>query len=147
MPFGRPYNARQSGMALKAKRRTEACEKYLSGVEKKKRKKQGSLLTASTIGSHGDKVRRARDSDNLHPTSEEERQHCKRGYRGYQGLRYKLTEMENRKTHLSSPALQRRHIRIVRPYLKGFQSPTKVRPYITVTYPRASHPERDDRED
>ena len=124
MPFGRPDNACQSGMALKAKRRTEACEKYLSGVEKKKRKKQGSLLTASTIGSHGDKVRRARDSDNLHPTSEE-RQHCKRGHRGYQGLQYKLTEMENRKTHLPSPALQRRHIRIVRAVFEGVSKPDK----------------------
>jgi hypothetical protein len=50
MPASAEWRSRQSVV------RTEACEMYLSGVEKKKerKKKQGSLLTASTIGSQVD---------------------------------------------------------------------------------------------
>jgi hypothetical protein len=40
-------------------------------------------------------------------------------------LRYKLTEMENRKVHLPIPALQPHHIRIVRPYFEEDSKPDK----------------------
>lgn len=124
-PPSAEWRSRQSVM------RTEACEKYLSGVEKKKKrrkekKKQGSLvLAASTIGSHVDKVRKKKGkrlrqfTRNFRRTTTLQK---KTRYRGYQGLRYKVTDMGGtERTHLSSPALVlRRHISTVsvHPYLK-----------------------------
>jgi hypothetical protein len=80
-------------MALKTKRRRcerRRAKRICRGWKKKKEEKQGNVLAAPTIRSHVDKVRKkkkkARDSDNSHPISEERRHRKKKEISGASGI-------------------------------------------------------------